>query len=191
MKVGQLVSDSPSDGGRRSPAPPFTPTPTPPYSCLVLTRPHPAHPAHAHVSPLSPPPDAGVVPGSPPSPCLSCSCGASAASSPGGCRVHEAVFTCPPPPPAVTCGVRERDSGLGLAGDGPLGHPGSLIAHDDAWLPSRATPEDSKEEGVKELLLRCVPTPSLPSPPPLPVSMPIPVSLSLPPPLCPCPSLCP
>ncbi|XP_045107193.1 glucose transporter type 1-like isoform X12 [Portunus trituberculatus] len=169
---GQRVFDSASDGGRRSPAHlPRTAhsTPTPPRPCVVLPRPFTAPATAGYASPLSPPPFPACLPpppaqgtplgtplGTPPSPCYSCSCGASSASSPGACRVHEGVFTCPPPPLPVTCGATERESVVGplVVGDGAIVVPGD---HDqEVWAPALPSPssQDIKEESVKELLLR-------------------------------------
>ncbi|XP_071550386.1 solute carrier family 2, facilitated glucose transporter member 1 isoform X8 [Panulirus ornatus] len=171
---GQRVSDSVCDGGRHSPAIPFTAHISQPYSCVVGPLPHTAPAtasaaaaaaaaAAAYASPLSPPafptgvppPPVGTPLGTPPSPCFgSCSCGASTASSPGACRVHERVFTCPPPPPPVTCGATDRESVVGAltGGDGDLAVP----SNDDqeVWHPRDDTSEEIKEESVKELLLR-------------------------------------
>ncbi|XP_045107188.1 glucose transporter type 1-like isoform X7 [Portunus trituberculatus] len=170
---GQRVFDSASDGGRRSPAHlPRTAhsTPTPPRPCVVLPRPFTAPATAGYASPLSPPPFPACLPpppaqgtplgtplGTPPSPCYSCSCGASSASSPGACRVHEGVFTCPPPPLPVTCGATERESVVGplVVGDGAIVVPGD---HDqEVWAPALPSPssQDIKEESVKELLLSC------------------------------------
>ncbi|KAG0725159.1 Glucose transporter type 1 [Chionoecetes opilio] len=169
---GQRVFDAASDGGRRSPAHhlPRTAhsTPTPPRSCVVVPRPFTAPATAGYASSFSPPPFSACLPppplrgtplgtplGTPPSPCYSCSCGASSASSPGACRVHEGVFTCPPPPLPVTCGATERDIVVGplAGGDGAILVPGD---HDqEVWAPALPSPssQDFKEESVKELLL--------------------------------------
>ncbi|CAL4060561.1 unnamed protein product, partial [Meganyctiphanes norvegica] len=185
MKTGnQRLLDSLSDGAV-PPSPSLGHHPAAagqPYSCVVVPHvlPHTAASASAaaaaaaaaataFASPCSPPPfPQGVLPpplGTPPSPYYgggrsSCSCGASSASSPGACRVHERVFTCPGAPPPVTCGVEERlgsfGSGGGLGGvrgysDGELAVP----CNDDqeVWHPRDDTSEEIKEESVKELLL--------------------------------------
>nr|XP_045624627.1 glucose transporter type 1-like isoform X7 [Procambarus clarkii] len=164
---GQRVLDTTCDGGRQSPAIPYSAHTNQPYSCVVvphsLTAPATAAAAAAaYASPLSPPafprgvppPPIGTPLGTPPSPCYgSCSCGASTASSPGACRVHERVFTCPPPPPPVTCGATERESVLGAlsGGDGDLAVP--INDDQEVWHPRDDTSEEIKEESVKELLL--------------------------------------
>ncbi|XP_066985223.1 solute carrier family 2, facilitated glucose transporter member 3 isoform X5 [Macrobrachium rosenbergii] len=177
---GQRVSDtSISDGGRLSPSSHSFHSPHPPFvqqqqSFPYVVVPHPLQVVppggtaaavaaaidHAvFTSPVSPPAfPTGVLPppiGTPPSPCYGgCSCGASTASSPGACRVHERVITCPPPPPLVTCGAADRDSvhGALTGGDGELAVP----CNDDqeVWPPRDDTSEEIKEESVKELLLR-------------------------------------
>ncbi|XP_066985227.1 solute carrier family 2, facilitated glucose transporter member 1 isoform X8 [Macrobrachium rosenbergii] len=176
---GQRVSDtSISDGGRLSPSSHSFHSPHPPFvqqqqSFPYVVVPHPLQVVppggtaaavaaaidHAvFTSPVSPPAfPTGVLPppiGTPPSPCYGgCSCGASTASSPGACRVHERVITCPPPPPLVTCGAADRDSvhGALTGGDGELAVP----CNDDqeVWPPRDDTSEEIKEESVKELLL--------------------------------------
>lgn len=172
---GQRVFDSSCDGGRRSPAIPYTPQTQQPYPCDVVPRTLPvtatataaaaaAAAAAAYASPVSPPafptgilpPPIGTPLGTPPSPCYGgCSCGASTASSPGACRVHERVFTCPPPPPPVTCGATDRESvGPLTGGDGELAVP--INDDQEVWHPRDDTSEEIKEESVKELLLRCV-----------------------------------
>ncbi|XP_047471905.1 glucose transporter type 1-like isoform X2 [Penaeus chinensis] len=169
---GQRVFDSSCDGGRRSPAIPYTPQTQQPYPCDVVPRTLPvtatataaaaaAAAAAAYASPVSPPafptgilpPPIGTPLGTPPSPCYGgCSCGASTASSPGACRVHERVFTCPPPPPPVTCGATDRESvGPLTGGDGELAVP--INDDQEVWHPRDDTSEEIKEESVKELLL--------------------------------------
>lgn len=172
---GQRVFDSSCDGGRRSPAVPYPPQTQQPYPCDVVPRALPvtatataaaaaAAAAAVYASPVSPPafptgilpPPIGTPLGTPPSPCYGgCSCGASTASSPGACRVHERVFACPPPPPPVTCGATERESVGPLAGgDGEVAVP--VNDDQEVWHPRDDTSEEIKEESVKELLLRCV-----------------------------------
>lgn len=170
---GQRVFDSSCDGGHRSPAIPYTPQTQQPHPYDVVPRPLPvtatasaaaaaAAAAAAYASPVSPPafptgilpPPIGTPLGTPSPPCYGgCSCGVSTASSPGACRVHERVFSCPPPPPPVTCGPTDRESVGALAGG-----DGELAINDDqeVWHPRDDTSEEIKEESVKELLLRCV-----------------------------------
>ncbi|XP_042860504.1 glucose transporter type 1-like isoform X5 [Penaeus japonicus] len=168
---GQRVFDSSCDGGHRSPAIPYTPQTQQPHPYDVVPRPLPvtatasaaaaaAAAAAAYASPVSPPafptgilpPPIGTPLGTPSPPCYGgCSCGVSTASSPGACRVHERVFSCPPPPPPVTCGPTDRESVGALAGG-----DGELAINDDqeVWHPRDDTSEEIKEESVKELLLR-------------------------------------
>lgn len=133
-----------------------------PTAAAASARPYSPGVVAALVSPLSASAlEGGVLPPPSPSYCAhgcshGCNCAPSSgsASSVGACRVHERVFSCPPPPLPVTSGSTDPAAHFFAGGDGEVALAGG--DEEEVWAARDDTSEDLKEEGVKELLLRCV-----------------------------------